>query len=102
LNTLWYIYLLLGNEREINNQKTPLLDSGPGATTEVLLEAVFSMWPVPRLYHATDRVQSITRVEAGSNTSTVTQRVVEGDEKGSLKSETVKYGRESQETRTRD
>jgi hypothetical protein len=32
-------------------------------------------------------------VEAGSNTSTVTQRVVGGDEKGSLGSETVKYGR---------
>jgi hypothetical protein len=30
-------------------------------------------------------------VEAGSNTSTVTLRVVGGDEKGSLKSETVKY-----------
>jgi hypothetical protein len=30
-----------------------------------------------------------TRVEAGSNTSTVTLRVVGGDEKGSLKSETV-------------
>jgi hypothetical protein len=32
-----------------------------------------------------------TRVEVGSNTSTVTLRVVGGDEKGSLKSETVKY-----------
>jgi hypothetical protein len=32
-----------------------------------------------------------TRVEAGSNTSTVTLRVVRGDEKGSLKSEKVKY-----------
>jgi hypothetical protein len=36
--------------------------------------------------------KSVTRVEAGSNTSTVTLRVVGGDEKGSLKSETVKYG----------
>jgi hypothetical protein len=43
---------------------------------------------------------SIIRVEAGSNTSTVTLRVVGGDEKGSLKSETVKYGRASQGTRT--
>jgi hypothetical protein len=43
-----------------------------------------------------------TRVEAGSNTSTVTMRVVGGDKKGSLKSETVKYGRKSQETRTRE
>jgi hypothetical protein len=31
-------------------------------------------------------------VEVGSNTSTETQRVVGGDEKGSLESETVKYG----------
>jgi hypothetical protein len=37
---------------------------------------------------------------AGSNTSTVTLRVVGGDEKGSLKYETVKYGRESQGTLT--
>jgi hypothetical protein len=40
-------------------------------------------------------------VEAGSNTSTVTLLVVTGDEMGSLKSETVKYGREYQGTRTR-
>jgi hypothetical protein len=44
----------------------------------------------------------ISRVEAGSNTSTVTLRVVVGDKKGSLESEAVKYGRESQETRTRE
>jgi hypothetical protein len=36
-----------------------------------------------------------TRVEAGSNTSTVTLRVVGGNKKGSLKSETVKYGHKS-------
>jgi hypothetical protein len=41
-------------------------------------------------------------VEARSNTSTVTPRVVGGDEKGSLKSETVKYGRESQGAQTRE
>jgi hypothetical protein len=41
-------------------------------------------------------------VEAGSNTSTVTLRVVGGDEKGSLKSETVKYGRKSQGIWTRE
>jgi hypothetical protein len=44
----------------------------------------------------------MTRVEAGSNTSTVTLRVVGGDEKGSLKSDTVNYGLKSQETRTRE
>jgi hypothetical protein len=37
-------------------------------------------------------------VEAGSNTYTVTLRVVGGDEKGRLKSEIVKYGRKSQGT----
>jgi hypothetical protein len=42
------------------------------------------------------------RVEAGSNTSTVTLRVVGGDEKGSLESETVKYDIEFQGTRTRE
>jgi hypothetical protein len=39
-----------------------------------------------------------TRVEAGSNTSTMTLRVIGGDEKGSLKTESVKYGRESEGT----
>jgi hypothetical protein len=37
-----------------------------------------------------------------SNTSTVVLRVVGGDEKGSLKFETVKYGRESHGTRIRE
>jgi hypothetical protein len=41
-------------------------------------------------------------VEAGSNISTVTLRVGGGEEKGSLKSETVKYGLESYGTRTRE
>jgi hypothetical protein len=43
----------------------------------------------------------LPRVEAGSNTSTVTLRVVWSDEKGSLESETVKYGHESYGIRTR-
>jgi hypothetical protein len=42
------------------------------------------------------------RVEAESNTSTVALRIVGGDEKGSLESETVKYVRESHGTRTRE
>jgi hypothetical protein len=41
-------------------------------------------------------------VEAGSNTSTMTLRVVGGDEKESLKSETVKYGHESRGTLTQE
>jgi hypothetical protein len=40
-------------------------------------------------------------MEAGSNTSTVALRVVGGDEKGNLESETVKYGHESHGTRIR-
>jgi hypothetical protein len=35
-------------------------------------------------------VSQLCRVEAGSNTSTVARRVVGGDKKGSLESETVK------------
>jgi hypothetical protein len=41
-------------------------------------------------------------VEAGSNTSTVTLRVVGGDEEGSLKSGTVKYGHKSKGTRIQE
>jgi hypothetical protein len=41
-------------------------------------------------------------VEAVSNTSTLTLRVVGGDEKGSLKSEKVKYGLEYQGIRTQE
>jgi hypothetical protein len=36
-----------------------------------------------------------SRVEAGLNTSTVALRVVGGNKKWSIESETVKYGRES-------
>jgi hypothetical protein len=45
---------------------------------------------------------NVPRVEAGSNTSTVTLRVVGGDENGSLKCETVKYGPETQGARTKE
>jgi hypothetical protein len=41
-----------------------------------------------------------SRVEAGSNISTVALRVVGGGKKGSLECETVKYGRESHRTQT--
>jgi hypothetical protein len=43
-----------------------------------------------------------SRVEAGSNSPTVVLRVVGGDEKGSLESETVKYSHASHGTRTRE
>jgi hypothetical protein len=64
------------------------------------MEALYSVESVRRSYLEDHlRWQSFPRVETGSNTSTVTLRVVR-DETGSLKSETVKYGRESQENRT--
>jgi hypothetical protein len=45
---------------------------------------------------------TLSHVEASSNTSTVALRVVGGNDKGSLESETVKYGHESRWTRTRE
>jgi hypothetical protein len=82
-------WLLLGNTRSIHacsNRRT-----------------VFSMWSVPRSYLEDSWCcSSVPCVEAGSNTSNVTLRVVEGDEKWSLKSETVKYGCESQGTWTQE
>jgi hypothetical protein len=47
------------------------------------------------------RERESSRVEAGSNTSTATPRVVGGDEKGSLESERVNYGHESHGSPTR-
>jgi hypothetical protein len=72
-------------------------------TGNVNLATKFILFREPRLDLRRDIQQSqSTGVEAESNTSTVTLRVVGGDEKGSLKSETVKYGREYQGTRARE
>jgi hypothetical protein len=69
----------------------------------VLLQTMFSTRSVQMGYKKnSSKNNSVTRVEAGSNTSTVTLRVVGGDEKGSLKSETVKCGRESRVARDSD
>jgi hypothetical protein len=70
---------------------------------KLLLETVFSIRFVQNGYKkGIGATSSDPRVEAGSNTSTVTLRVVGGDENGSLKSETVKYGRESQGIPTKE
>jgi hypothetical protein len=72
------------------------------ADTNTKIEELFSLYFLPRYYKQGTRLElSSTRVEASLNTSTVTLRVVGGDEKESLKSETLKYDHESQETRTR-
>jgi hypothetical protein len=60
------------------------------------IERLFSVWSTLWLYNESCE----PCVEAGSNTSTVTLRVVGGDEKGSLKSQIVKYGRKSHGTNT--
>jgi hypothetical protein len=83
----------------------PLLGNGSVKQASLTREAVFSAWSVPRGYKGTQKMRpsrKLTRVEAGSNTSSVPLRVVGGDEKGSLKSETVKYGRKPQGTKTRE
>jgi hypothetical protein len=67
---------------------------GNGAVNTHPNRRVFSMSFVPWLYN------EVPRITEGS--STVTLRVVGGDERGSLKSETVKYGRKSQGARTRE
>jgi hypothetical protein len=62
---------------------------------------MFSMSPPREYISSTEHTKKmISRVKAGSNNSTVALRVVGGDKQESLKSETVKYGRESQGTRT--
>jgi hypothetical protein len=87
------------------NPNGPLLDngllkrvsvktSGHSVVEELLGVVIYIRW------HIID--SRYTRVEARYNISTVTLRVVGGDEKGSLKSETVKYGHEPKGTRTRE
>jgi hypothetical protein len=71
---MWHIGPFLGNDSETNNETTTiarqqlrkyttvlesLLGSGHRATIEILLEAVFSLWSAPRLYHSTDGVQLV-------------------------------------------
>jgi hypothetical protein len=84
---------------QLGLQVSTATDTQP--TTEELLGTIFSIRFVQNDYKEEFSSESAhTRVEAGSNTSTVTLRVV-GDEKGSLKCETVKYGHEFYGTRTR-
>jgi hypothetical protein len=58
-------------------------------------------WMRASLYKEPCRLFRAYQCGGGVNTSTVTLRVVGGNER-SLESETVKYGRESQGTRTRE
>jgi hypothetical protein len=100
------IYPLLGKILETSNETASVVMQWSGkhasTTIELLLETVFSMWTMPRSYLKTIGATKSKPVSRRSNTSTVTLRVVGGDEKGSLKYETVKYDGESQWTRTRE
>jgi hypothetical protein len=60
------------------------------------------LWHVDPLLGNDREIRTVIRVEAGSNTSTVTLRVVGGDEKGSLKSERVEYGLETKGPQTQE
>jgi hypothetical protein len=96
---------LLGNRFLIGMYKQPLASNAftnkhvPTETVGVQQHTVSSTQCVPRCYKQGTSLE-VVRVETGSNTSTVTLRVVGGDEKRSLESETVKYGHESYGTRT--
>jgi hypothetical protein len=70
-------------------------------TTDKLFMYVFCLPSASAHKRTRNSFAGVSRVEAGSNTSTVTLRVVVGDKKGRLKSERVKYGRESHGTQTR-
>jgi hypothetical protein len=61
-------------------------------TIDLLLETVFSIRSMQSGYKEENLGNPYPRVEAGSNTSTVALRVEGGNEKGSLKYETGKYG----------
>jgi hypothetical protein len=79
-----------------DNNRESIVKQRRGKQTSSTIQTVFSVGSVQRGYKRSEFR------EAGSNTSTVTLRVVGGDEKGSLKSEAVKYGQKSKGTRTQE
>jgi hypothetical protein len=68
--------------------------------TSLREEKRFSVGSVPKNYRRFQITEDseYVRVEEGSTTSTVTLRIVKGNENRSLISETVKYGPETQGT----
>jgi hypothetical protein len=82
----------------------PLIDNGSLKHVSVTTNRhaiIDELFQVVTSIRFTSSYKRETRVEAGSNTTTVALRVAGGDEKGSLESETVKYGNESHGIRTR-
>jgi hypothetical protein len=76
---LWHMDPWVGNESKTNDETTvngmqqlrkyrrvlekSLLGSCPREIIGVLLKAVFSMWPAPKIYHSTDRVEVDSAVQ---------------------------------------
>jgi hypothetical protein len=79
-----------------------LLCNGAGNTPQQWRSCVFCVVRAEELFWNVIHNNMFLHVEAGSNTSTVTLRVVGVDEKGSLNSETVKDGPKYQGTRTKE
>jgi hypothetical protein len=67
LKVLWRIDPLLGNDRETNNQTTAVAMQRPALNSGSLLEAVFSMWSGPRLYHAINKIAHVEHLNSGIN-----------------------------------
>jgi hypothetical protein len=82
-----------GNEYTCNNRR--IVGRVVFYAVRVVLKETRQLLP----WATSNAVSLLSRVEAGSNTSTVALRVG-GDRKRSLESETVKYGHEPHGTRT--
>jgi hypothetical protein len=101
---------MLCNDREINKYTTALLCNRfkntnvfPWKQLDIREDRCFLCSPCRDVTNRTgSEVKSLSVVEAGSSASTVALRVVGSDENGSLEYETVKYGRESHGTRSRE
>jgi hypothetical protein len=103
-SSIVYIVAYLLKARKVEAEKQPLLCNGCVTHNNEDLFKLCFLWCPCRgnITRPSCHYGGVLHVEAGSNTYTVTLRVVGGDEKESLKSETAKYGRESQGTRTRE
>jgi hypothetical protein len=107
---LWRVEPLLCNSHEIcravcRQRLGSRVPAAPNthSSVEVLLETVFSTRSVHRGYkdNWSKNISVLPCGDRGRKPPRVTLRVVRGGEKGSLESDTVKYGHEFHGTRTR-
>jgi hypothetical protein len=100
-HTIRHVSLVLYIVTSRSNARQRLGNHIPAEARQRISKQAFSAIERLCFLHGLCRV-SESRVEARSNTSTVALLAVRGDKNGSLESETVKYCRESHETRTRE